>query len=108
MAGLNKGIFMFALSLRGVVMPSQIPCYQVLAQFAFYQHRPALVSTSIKKQTAPAHLVLSGLPFGHGLKCRRFFRTEKEAVQYVSYLHTIYANRTVPASLLSHGQLSLF
>jgi hypothetical protein len=85
-----------------------MPCYQVLAQFAFYQYSPALVSTSIKKQTAPAHLVLSCLPFGHGLKYRRFFRTEKEAACYVSYLHTIYAGRPVPASFLSHGQLSLF
>jgi urease alpha subunit len=83
-------------------------CYRVLAQFAFYQHKPALVSATVKKQTAPAHLVLSCLPFGHGLKYRRFFKTEEEAAQYVSYLHTIYTNRTVPASFLSGGQLSLF
>jgi hypothetical protein len=83
-------------------------CYQVLAQFAFYQHKPALVSAGIKKQNAPAHLVRSGLPFGHGLKLRRFFKTKEEAARYVSYLHTIYANRIVPASALSDGQLSLF
>jgi hypothetical protein len=83
-------------------------CYQVLAQFAFFKHKPALVSTSVKKQNAPASLVLSGLPYGYGLKHRRFFKTEKEAARYVSYLHTVYANRTVPASALSDGQLSLF
>jgi hypothetical protein len=53
-------------------------CYQVTAQFAFYQHRPALVSTHIKKQKAKAFLVLSGLPFGHGLKYSRFFHTKKK------------------------------
>jgi hypothetical protein len=52
--------------------------YQVTAQFAFHQHRSALVSTHIKKQRAKAFLVLSGLPFGHGLKCSRFFHTKKK------------------------------
>jgi hypothetical protein len=71
-------------------------CYQVTAQFTFHQHRPALVSTHVKKQKAKAFLVLSGLPFGHGLKYRRFFRTKKEAARYVSYLHTVYKNRIIP------------
>jgi hypothetical protein len=54
-------------------------CYQVLARFAFHQRRPKLVSTHVKKQNAKAFLVKSGLPFGHGLKYRRFFQTKKEA-----------------------------
>ncbi|GHV71016.1 hypothetical protein AGMMS49928_21060 [Spirochaetia bacterium] len=83
-------------------------CFQVLAQFAFYQHKPALVSTSIKKQKAPARLVLLPLPYGHGLKFRRFFKTKKEAVHYVAYLNAIYAGCTVPPTALSGGQLSLF
>jgi hypothetical protein len=61
-----------------------------------------------KKKPPRLILCYPDLPFGHSLKCRRFFRTEKEAARYVSYLHTIYAGRTVPASFLSHGQLSLF
>jgi hypothetical protein len=52
-------------------------CYQVLAQFTFHQHKPALVSTHIKKQHARPFLVRSGLPFGSGLKYRRFFKTKK-------------------------------
>jgi hypothetical protein len=83
-------------------------CYQVLAQFAFNQYKPVLVSTHIKKQKATAFLVLSGLPFGHGLKYRRFFHTKKEASGYVAYLHTVYANRTIPNPALPGGQLLLF
>jgi hypothetical protein len=71
-------------------------CYQVTAQFVFHQHRPALLSTHVKKQKAKAFLVLSGLPFGHGLKYSRFFHTKKEAVQYVSYLHAVYKGRIIP------------
>jgi hypothetical protein len=71
-------------------------CYQVLAQFTFHQHKPALVSTHVKKQKAKAFLVLSGLPFGHGLKYRRFFHTKKEATRYVSYLHAVYKGRIIP------------
>jgi hypothetical protein len=71
-------------------------CYQVLAQFAFSYHNAALVSTHIKKQTAQAFLVLSGLPFGHSLKYCRFFKTKKETARYVSYLHTVYKNRIMP------------
>jgi hypothetical protein len=76
-------------------------CYQVTAQFTFHQHRPALVFTHVKKQKAKAFLVLSGLPFGHGLKYSRFFRTKKEAARYVSYLHTVYRNRIIlnPAAM---------
>lgn len=83
-------------------------CFQVSVQFAFLRHKPALVSTNIKKQTAPTRLVLLPLPYGHGLKYRRFFKTKKEAVQYVAYLKTIYAGCMVPPSALSGGQLSLF
>jgi hypothetical protein len=71
-------------------------CYQVLAQFTFHQHKPALVFTHIKKQKAKAFLVLSGLPFGHGLTYRRFFRTKKEAARYVAYLHAVYKGRIIP------------
>jgi hypothetical protein len=70
-------------------------CYQVLAQFTFCQHRPALVSTHNKKQNAKAFLVLSGLPFGSGLKVRRFFRTKKEAARYVAYLHAVSKGRII-------------
>ncbi|GHU15732.1 hypothetical protein FACS1894163_03580 [Spirochaetia bacterium] len=83
-------------------------CFQVSVQFAFLRHKPVLVSTSIKKQTAPVRLVLLPLPYGHGLKYRRFFKTKKEADQYVSHLKAIYTGRTVPPSALSGGQLSLF
>jgi hypothetical protein len=83
-------------------------CYQVLAKFALPRHKPALVSTHIKKQNAKPFLVLSGLPFGHGLKYRRWFITEEEAARYVSYLHTVYANRIVSNAALPGGQLLLF
>jgi hypothetical protein len=59
-------------------------CYQVLAQFTFHQHRPALVSMHIKKLNARSFLVCSGLPFGHELKYRRFFQTEEEAARHVA------------------------
>jgi hypothetical protein len=49
------------------------------------------------------------LPSGSGLKSRRFFKTEKEAVQYVSYLHAVYKNRVASnPAVVSSGQLSLF
>jgi hypothetical protein len=83
-------------------------CYQVVAQFAFNQHKPVLVSTHIKKQNAKAFLVLSGLPFGSGLKVRRFFHTKQEAAQYVSYLHAVYKGRIIPNPPLLGGQLLLF
>jgi hypothetical protein len=88
-------------------------CYQVRAQFAFYRgplgsRKPALVFTHIKKQKAQAFLVLSRLPFGSRLKYRRFFRTKKEAAQYVSYLHTVYKGRIIPNPPLLGGQLLLF
>jgi hypothetical protein len=76
-------------------------CFQVTSRFAFHQeplgsHKPVLVSTHIKKQKAKPFLVRSRLPFGSGLKYRRFFRTKKEAADYVSHLHTVYTNRTIP------------
>jgi hypothetical protein len=83
-------------------------CYQVLAQYAFIQHKPVLVSTHIKKQKAKAFLVCSALPFGHGLKHRRFFRTEQEAARYVSHLYTVYKNRIVSNPPLPGDQLYLF
>jgi hypothetical protein len=81
-------------------------CYQVTAQFAFHQHKPALVSTHTKKQNARAFLVRSRLPFGHGLKYRRFFKTKKEAARYVSHLHAVYKGRIIPNPALPGGQLS--
>jgi hypothetical protein len=83
-------------------------CYQVSARFTFCNRKPAFVSTHIKKQNAKPFLVLSGLPFGSGLKYRRFFRTKQEAARYVSYLHTVYKSRIIPNSPLSGGQLYLF
>jgi hypothetical protein len=83
-------------------------CYQVLAQFALCNHKAFLVSTSQKQIEAKDFLVTTGLPFGHGLKYRRFFATEKEAAQYVSYLHALYANRTISIPASSGGQLFLF
>jgi hypothetical protein len=83
-------------------------CYQVLAQFTFYRHRPAFVSTHIKKQNAKPFLVRSGLPFGSGLKYRRFFKTKQEAARYVAYLHAIYKDRIIPNPPLPGGQLLLF
>jgi hypothetical protein len=83
-------------------------CYQVTAQFAFHQHKPALVSTHVKKQKTKAFLVLSGLPFGSGLKSRRFFRTKKEAARYVAYLHAVYKGRIIPNPAFPGGQQYLF
>jgi hypothetical protein len=83
-------------------------CYQVLAQFTFHQHKPALVSTHVKKQNTKAFPVKSGLPFGHGLKYRRFFPAKKEAAQYVSYLHALYKGRIIPNLPLPGGQQYLF
>ena len=83
-------------------------CYQVVAQFAFIRHKPVLVSTHIKKQNAKAFLVQPGLPFGSGIKYRRFFNTEQEAVQFVSHLHAVYKNRIVPNPPLPGGQQYLF
>ena len=88
-------------------------CYQVLAQFAFIEeplgsHKPVLVATHIKKQNARAFLVRSGLPFGSGLKVRHFFKTKKEAAQFVSHLHRVYKGRIVPNPPLLGGQQYLF
>ncbi|AEF81096.1 hypothetical protein [Leadbettera azotonutricia] len=83
-------------------------CYQVTAQFVFFQHKPLLASTSTKKQEAKAFLVLSGLPFGHALKYSRFFHTQKEAANYVSYLNRVYKNRIISSPAHQDGQLSLF
>ncbi|MDR0760636.1 MAG: hypothetical protein LBF74_11110 [Treponema sp.] len=83
-------------------------CYQVVAQFAFYQRKPALVSTHFKKQNVKSFLVLSGLSFGSGLKVRRFFKTKKEAARYVSYLHAVYKGRIIPNPPLPGGQQYLF
>jgi hypothetical protein len=80
-------------------------CYQVLVQFTFHQHRPALVSTHIKKQNARPFLLWSGLPFGSVLKQRRFFHTKKEAARYVAYLHAVYKGRIIPNPPLPGGQL---
>jgi hypothetical protein len=84
-------------------------CYQVIVQYAFVQHKAVLVSTHIKKQkNVQGFLVLSGIPFGHGLKHSRFFSTEKEAEQFVSHLRAVYKNRIVPNPPLPGGQLYLF
>jgi hypothetical protein len=80
-------------------------CYQVSARFTFHHHKPALVSTHIKKQNAKPFLVLSGLLFGSGLKYRCFFKTEKAAAQYVSYLHAVYKGHIIANPPLSGGQL---
>jgi hypothetical protein len=99
-------------SCRGITGVSMV-CFQVTAQFAFIQHKSVLVSTHIKKQNARAFLVLSGLPFGSGLKVRHFFKAKKEAVRYVSHLHAVYKNRIVPNPAMDGGyknvaQLYLF
>jgi hypothetical protein len=83
-------------------------CYQVLVQYAFIRHKAVLVSTYTKKQNAKAFLVRSSLPFGSGLKHRRFFRTEQEAAQFISHLHTVYKNRIIPNPPLLGGQQYLF
>jgi hypothetical protein len=80
-------------------------CYQVMARFTFSRYKPALVSTHIKKQKAKTFLIRSGLPFGSGLTCRRFFRTRQEAARSVSYLHAVYQGRIIPNPPLSGGQL---
>jgi hypothetical protein len=80
-------------------------CYQVLMRFTFHQHRPALVSTHIKKQKAKPFLVWSNLLFSHGLKSRRFFYTQKEAARYIAYLHAVYKGRIIPNPPLPGGQI---
>jgi hypothetical protein len=93
---------------RGLYRGFSMVCFQVTAQFAFHQRRPALVSTHIKKLNAKAFLVLSGLPFGHGLKYSRFFNTEEEAAWYFSYLQSVYKGRIIPNPPLPGGQHTLF
>jgi hypothetical protein len=83
-------------------------CYQVLVRYAFIHHKAVLVFTHIKKQNARAFLVRSGLPFGHGLKHRRFFKTKQEAARFVSHLHKVYKGRIVPNPPLPGGQQYLF
>jgi hypothetical protein len=54
-------------------------------------------------------LVLSGIPFGRPLNQSRFFKTEKEALDFAAYLKGRYKNRICrnpPAS--RNGQLELF
>jgi 4-diphosphocytidyl-2C-methyl-D-erythritol kinase len=83
--------------------------YQVSARFVFAQGKSALVSAHIKKhRNAAAHLVHFGLLSGSGLKVGRFFRTQKEAARYVSYLRTVYKNRVISNTPLAGGQLVLF
>jgi hypothetical protein len=53
-------------------------------------------------------LVRSGLPFGRGLKYRRFFLTKKEAARYVAHLHAVYKGRIIPNTALPGGQQYLF
>jgi hypothetical protein len=48
------------------------------------------------------------LPFGHGLKYRRFFHTREEAARYVAHLRRIYKNRIDPYPPLPGGQQYLF
>ena len=83
-------------------------CYQVLVRYAFIHHKAVLVSTHTKKQNARVFLVRSGLPFGSGLKYRRFFKTEQEAARYVSHLHAVYKGRIVSNPPLPGGQQYLF
>jgi hypothetical protein len=83
-------------------------CYQVLARFAFVQHKPSLVAATIRKLKAKSFYVWSGLPFGTGLKHRRFFRTKQEAALYVSYLYTVYKNRMAPEPANHDNQPLLF
>jgi hypothetical protein len=85
-----------------------VPCFQVSAQFAYSGHKPVLVSITVKQQKAPPFLVGTRLPFGSGLKYRRFFRSEKEASAYAAYLNRVYANRRVLGPACPGGQLSLF
>jgi hypothetical protein len=85
-----------------------VPCFQVSVQFAFSNHKAVLVSTHIKQQQAPAFLVRAGLPFGSGLKYRRFFLSEKEAAAYAACLNRVYENRTALGPVFPGGQLSLF
>jgi hypothetical protein len=48
------------------------------------------------------------LPFGHGLKHHRFFRTEQEAARYVFYLHAVYKGRIIPNPSPPDSRLYLF
>jgi hypothetical protein len=102
----------FAASPWGVVMSSHkerlIAYFQVSVQFAFSKQKAALVSTRIKQQKAPAFLVRADLPFGHGLKYRRFFYSEKEALGYIAHIKRTYTNRILSGPVFPGGQLSLF
>jgi hypothetical protein len=79
-------------------------CYQVSARYTFRGYKPFLVSAGIKKQKAAAFLARSGLPFGHRLKASRFFRTEREAARYVSYLYAVYKNHVIPDRAAMDGR----
>jgi hypothetical protein len=96
-----------ALLCRGIQGVFMI-CHQVIVNFSFSVHKAVLVSISTKEQEVKDFLVLSGLPFGKGLKYCRFFETEQEAENYVSYLNTVYKDRIVPSPAHKDGQLYLF
>jgi hypothetical protein len=83
-------------------------CYQVVARLMFHRHKPVLVSTEIKKQDAPAFLVSSGLPYGSCVRLYRYFRSKKEAEDYVSHLNKVYIGRTISDPAISGGQGWLF
>ena len=98
-----------APAVSGGTVGGPMVCYSVLVRFTFHQHRAALVATHIKKHhNARPFLVRHGLPFGSGLKYRRFFATKKEAARYVSYLYAVYKGRIIPNPPLPGGQLAWF
>jgi hypothetical protein len=67
-----------------------IACFQVSVQFAFSSHKAALVSAHIKQQKAPAFLVRAGLPFGHGLKYRRYSQSAFPYVMHHAIQQPLY------------------
>ncbi|MDR0639960.1 MAG: hypothetical protein LBG27_13865 [Spirochaetaceae bacterium] len=84
-------------------------CYQVSVRFLFHRHRPALVSTAIeKKRHVPAFFVRSGLPYGPCTRIRHYYRTRKDAEDYVAYLRKVYEGRLAADPAITGGQGWLF
>jgi hypothetical protein len=58
----NRHLNYLPPAFAGGITGGFMVCYQVSVQYTFIHHKAVLVSTYIKKQTAKAFLVRSGLP----------------------------------------------
>jgi len=80
--------------------------YQVFARFAFSNGKPQLSEVSL-------HTATSYCPFLDGSRTSlmshtRYFRTQKQAVNYINYLYSRYPSFAAPTPVLDALQLLLF